>query len=192
MRERDMQYHTYADYLTWSASSGNELIDGVAYVGEPPAPPRLHQEVVVELCRQVSNSLEGKRCRAYVAPFDVRLPKDGASGDDQIDTVVQPDVLIVCDLQKLDDRGMRGAPDWITEVLSPSTASYDRSTKLTAYERAGVPEIWLIDPTQRTVTIYRIAAGHYTQPVVLELRGQTAITAVPGVSIDWDRLLLTQ
>lgn len=83
---------------------------------------------------------------------------------------------------------MRGAPDWIAEVLSPSTASYDRTTKLPAYERAGVPEIWLIDPTDRTVTIYRIAAGHCTQPVVLELRGQTAITAVPGVSIDWDRL----
>jgi Uma2 family endonuclease len=188
MRERDMQHHTYADYLTWSATSGNELIDGVAYVGEPPAPSRLHQEVVVELCRQVTNSLEGKSGRAYVAPFDVRLPKDSAADDDQIDTVVQPDILIVCDLRKLDDRGMRGAPDWIAEVLSPSTAGYDRTTKLPAYERAGVPEIWLIDPTDRTVTIYRIVAGHYTQPVVLELRGQTAITAVPGVSIDWDRL----
>lgn len=189
MRQRDIQHHTYADYLIWSATSGNELIDGVAYVREPPAPSRLHQDVVVGLCRQVTNSLEGKLGRAYVAPFDVRLPKDGAGRDDQIDTVVQPDVLIVCDLQKLDDRGMRGAPDWIAEVLSPSTASYDRTTKLRAYERAGVPEVWLIDPADRTVTIYRLAAGHYAQPIVLELRGKTAITAVPGASIDWDRLL---
>jgi Uma2 family endonuclease len=183
-----MRHHTYADYLTWSATYGNELIDGIAYVGEPPAPSRLHQEVVVELCRQVTNSLQGKPARAYVAPFDVRLPKHGGT-DDQIDTVLQPDVLIVCDLHKLDDRGMSGAPDWIAEVLSPSTASYDRTTKLAAYERAGVPEIWLIDPADRTVAIYRIAAGHYTQPIVLELSGQTGITAVPGVSIDWDRLL---
>ncbi|MFZ0551476.1 MAG: Uma2 family endonuclease [Steroidobacteraceae bacterium] len=189
MRERDMQHHTYADYLTWSATSGNELIDGVAYVGEPPAPSRLHQEVLVELCMQVTCSLEGKSGRAYVAPFDVRLPKNSADDDDQIDTVVQPDILIVCDLRKLDDRGMRGAPDWIAEVLSPSTARYDRTTKLSAYERAGVPEIWLVDPTDRTVTICRIVAGHYTEPVVLKLRGQTAITAVPGVSIDWDHLL---
>ena len=189
MRERDMQHHTYADYLTWSATSGNELINGVAYVGESPAPSRLHQEVLVELCRQVTNSLEGKPGRAYVAPFDVRLPKDSADDDDQIDAVVQPDIFIVCDLRKLDDHGMRGAPDWIAEVLSPSTASYDRTTKLSAYERAGVPEIWLVDPTDRTVTIYRIVAGHYTAPVVLKLRGQTAITAVPGVSIDWDHLL---
>lgn len=189
MRERDIHHHTYADYLTWSATSGDELIDGIAYVREPPAPSRLHQEVVVELCHQIAKSLEGKAGRAYVAPFDVRLPKDGADDDDQIDTVVQPDVLIVCDLQKLDDRGMRGAPDWIAEVLSRSTASYDRTIKLRAYERAGVPEVWLIDPVDRNVAIFRLAAGYYTRPMVLELSGQTAIAAVPGVSIDWDRLL---
>lgn len=188
MRERGTQHHTYADYLIWSATSGNEVIDGVAYVREPPSPSRLHQEFIVELCHQVTVALQGKPGRAYVAPFDVRLPKNGAEEDDQIDTVVQPDILIVCDRQKLDDRGMRGAPDWVAEVLSPSTASYDRTTKLSAYERAGVPEVWLIDPRDRTVTIYRMAAGRYTQPVVLTLRGRTDITAVPGISIDWDRL----
>jgi Uma2 family endonuclease len=188
MRERDMQYHTYADYLTWSASSGNEVVDGIAYVREPPSPSRLHQEIVVELCHQVATSLKGKPGRAYVAPFDVRLPKDSTAGDDQIDTVVQPDILIVCDLQKLDDRGMRGAPDWIAEVLSPSTARYDRTIKLSAYERAGVPEVWLIDPIDRTVAIYRIAARGYARPIVLELKGQTAIREVPDVSIDWDRM----
>ena len=190
MRQRDIQQHTYADYLIWSANSGNELIDGVAYVREPPAPSQLHQRVVVELCRQLANSLEGNAARVYIAPFDVRLPKHSGA-DDQIDTVVQPDILIVCDLQKLDERGMRGAPDWVGEVLSRSTARYDRTTKLAAYERAGVPEVWLIDPLERTVTIHRIAAGHYTRPVVLELAGRTAVTAVAGVSIDWDRLPAT-
>ena len=187
MRQRDMQHHTYADYLTWSATYGNEVIDGVAYIREPPAPSRLHQEVVGELHRQIANSLRGKRGRVYAAPFDVRLPKHGVA-DDQIDTVLQPDVIIVCDLHKLDDRGMHDAPDWVAEVLSPSTAIYDRTTKLRVFERAGVPEVWLIDLADRTVTIYRIATGHYMPPVVLELRGQTAITAVPGVSIDWDQL----
>ena len=70
---------------------------------------------------------------------------------------------------------MRGAPDWVAEVLSPSTAAYDRITKFRAYERAGVPEVWLMDPSDRTVTIYRIAGSHYTQPVVLELKGHTLI-----------------
>lgn len=190
MRQRDVQHHTYADYLTWSATYGNEVIDGIAYVGEPPAPSRRHQEAVGELYRQVTNSLQDRRARAYVAPFDVRLPKHGGA-DDQIDTVVQPDVVIVCDPNKLDDRGMRGAPDWIAEVLSPSTATYDRTIKLPVYERAGVPEVWLVAPADRTVTIYRIAHGRYTQPVVLELRGKTALAAVASVSIDWDRLPLT-
>ena len=188
MQQRDMQHHTYADYLTWSATYGNEVIDGIAYVREPPAPSRLHQEVVGELHRQIANSLQGKRARIYAAPFDVRLPKHGGA-DDQIDTVIQPDVIIVCELHKLDDRGMQGAPDWVAEVLSPSTATHDRTTKLRVFERAGVPEVWLIDPTDRTVSIYRIAACHYEPRVVLELRGQTAITAVPGVNIDWDHVL---
>ena len=112
----------------------------------------------------------------------------GRRDDDQIDTVVRPDILIAGDLQQLDDRGMRGAPDWIAEVLSPSTANYDRTTKLRAYERAGVPEVWLIDLTDRTVAVHRMTAGHYARAVLLQLRGQTAIIPVPGVSIDWDRL----
>ena len=188
MRQRDMQHHTYADYLIWSADRGDELINGVAYVGEPPAPSRLHQEVVGEIHRQVSNSLEGKPGSAYVSPSDVRLPKGGGA-DDRIDTVVQPDVFIVCDAQKLDERGTCGAPDWIAEVLSPSTARYDRTLKLRAYERAGVPEVWLIDPIDRTMAIYRIAAGRYAPPVIVALAGRTAIAAVPGTSVDWDRLM---
>lgn len=188
MRQRDMQHHTYADYLVRSADRGDELIDGVAYVGEPPSPSPVHQEAVGELNRQIGNSLDGRPSRVYVAPRDVRLPKHG-DADDQIDTVVQPDLLIISDLQKLDHRGICGTPDWIAEVLSPATARYDRTVKLPAYERARNPEVWLIDPLDRTVAIYRIAAGHYTQPAVLALAGRTALEAVPDISIDWERLL---
>lgn len=87
MRERSMQQQTYANYLTWSATSGDELIDGVAYVGEPPAPSRLHQDFIVELCRQLATSLLEKPRRVHIARFDVRLPEAGAIDDDQIDTV---------------------------------------------------------------------------------------------------------
>lgn len=191
MRQRDMQHHTYADYLIWSADSGNELIDGIAYVREPPSPSRHHQELVLELGHQLITSLRGRPARVYIAPLDVRLPK-GSTADDQIDTVVQPDVFIVSDLQKLDERGMSGAPDWVAEVLSPSTARYDQTTKLRAYERACVPEIWLIHPDDRTVTIHRMEAGRYTPPVILQLTDRTAITAVPDVSIDWDRLFASR
>jgi Uma2 family endonuclease len=187
----DTQHHTYADYLTWSRDHGDEIINGVAYIREPPAPSRFHQEIVGGLYRQVADALEGKSGRAFVAPFDVRLPKSDEA-DDQVDTVVQPDVLIVCDRRKLDERGMRGAPDWVAEVLSPATASYDKITKLMAYERAGVPEVWLIQPTERTLTIYRLQAGRYGRATTLELTGQIPITAVVGVTIDWDRLFASR
>ena len=186
--KRDTHYHTYADYLTWSGSYGDELIDGTAYVREPPSPTRSHQEIVGELYRQAANALEGKPCRVYVAPFDVRLPKS-TEEDDLVDTVVQPDVLIVSDLKKVDARGVRGAPDWVAEVLSPSTARHDQTLKLAAYERAGVREVWLIDPVDLTVTLYQLEAGSYGRATILELKGRTRLTAVPGVTIDWTRVL---
>ena len=184
---RDALHHTYADYLTWPEGEREELINGVAYVKEPPAPSRAHQEVVGELYLQIRLALEGKPWRAYVAPFDVRLPKAGES-DAQVDTVVQPDVLVVADLGKLDQRGMRGAPDWLVEVLSPATASHDQVVKLPVYERAGVLEVWLVHPIDRLATIYRLEDGRYGRPAVLDMKGRTPISAIPGVVIDWDRL----
>jgi Uma2 family endonuclease len=185
--QRDTQHHTYGDYLTWSDDCHDELINGIAYVKEP-GPSRSHQELVSELHYQVRAALDCKQCRVYIAPFDVRLPKFDEL-DEKIDTVVQPDLLIVCDRQKLDVRGMRGAPDWLVEVLSPSTAGYDQIIKVPVYERAGVPEVWLIHPIDRVLTIYRLQGGRYGRPTILELKGKTSLTSVPGVSIDWDRLL---
>jgi Uma2 family endonuclease len=189
--KRDTHYHTYGDYFTWSRNHGDELINGTAYVREPPSPSYWHQGIVGELYRQAANALEDKPCHVYVAPLDVRLPKS-TEEDDQVDTVVQPDVLIVSDLKKLDARGVRGAPDWVAEVLSPSTASHDQTVKLSAYERAGVREVWLIDPIDpidRTLTIYQLEAGYYGRATLLELKGRTQLTAVPGVTIDWARVL---
>jgi Uma2 family endonuclease len=184
----DTRYYTYKDYLAWSRPYGDELVDGAAYVREPPSPARLHQEIVSEVHRQMANALKDKPCRAYVAPFDVRLPKS-IEADDLVDTVVQPDLFIVCDLQKLDARGMRGAPDWLAEVLSPSTARHDQIVKLPAYERAGVREVWLIHPDDRTVAIYRLDGGRYGRATILELKGQTPLAAVPGVTVDWEPVL---
>ena len=188
LRKRDTNYHTYADYLAWSATYGDEVIDGTAYVREPPSPSYSHQGMVLELGHQLVVALQGKPWRAFVAPLDVRLPKS-TEEDDQIDTVVQPDVFIVCDLRKIDARGVRGAPDWIAEVLSPGTARHDKHVKVPVYERAGVRELWLIDTLDRTLTLYRLEAGHYGPPTFLGLKGQTPLTAVPGVTIDWEPAL---
>ena len=185
--KNDTHHHTYADYLAWPDGKTGELVNGVAYIPDPPAPERSHQEIVGELYRQVANAVEDKDCRVYMAPFVVRLPKS-TEPDDQVDTVVQPDVSIVCDLQKLDARGMRGAPDWVAEVASPSTARYDQVVKLSAYERAGVREVWLVDPADDALTIYELNAGRYGRPTIRELKGKTQLAAVSGVTIDWDRV----
>jgi len=186
--QRDSRHHTYADYLLWSNTYGDELINGTAYVREPPAPTRRHQRMVGEIYLQVATALKDEPCHVYIAPFDVRLPKFKEE-DDQVDTVVQPDLLIVCDLHKLDARGMRGAPDWVAEVMSPGTAKHDRFVKIPAYERAGVREAWLIDHIERTLAVYRLEAGRYNRAPLQELKEKTSLSAVPGVTIDWDRVL---
>lgn len=182
----DTLLHTYADYLGWPEALRYELIDGVAFHLRP-APARRHQDVVGLVFRQAGNALEGKPCRAYVSPFDVRLPK-GNEADAFVDTVVQPDVLVVGDPKKLDARGMRGAPDWVVEVLSPASSGYDQTVKLAAYERAGVPEVWLVHPIDRIVTVYLLQEGRYGRPRIHELVGELAVEVLPEVVINWSRL----
>lgn len=183
---RDFDHHTYGDYLHWPEDVRYELIDGAAYL-MAPAPTLDHQDIAGEIYRQLGNILQGKSCRAFIAPVDVRLPK-AQEGDEHIDTVVQPDVLVVCDPSKLDRRGVRGAPDLVVEVLSPSTASHDQLLKRRVYEQAGVPEYWLVHPTDRMVSIYRLVNGEYGKPDIHELKGRTLVEVLPGAAIVWDEL----
>lgn len=187
LQQRDDQRYTYADYRTWPEDVRYELIDGTAWLMSP-APGRVHQEIVGEIYYQTRQSLEGQPCVAFVAPFDVRLPK-GQEADDLIDTVVQPDVLVICDRDKLDDAGLRGAPDWVVEVLSPSTAAHDQTRKLAVYERSGVAEVWLVHPTDRTLSRYRLVDGRYGRPEIQALEGKSEVTDLPQITVDWDRLI---
>ena len=185
--KRDTQYHTYIDYLVWSREHGDELIDGTAYVKEPPSPVPAHQIIAAEIHFQLKTALEATEWVIYMAPLDVCLPKNG-DRDEDIDTVVQPDVLITTRAQT-GPRNIMGAPNWLAEVLSPSTARYDRNIKIPVYERAGVPEVWLVDFDARSVEIYRLSEGRYGPPTVTPLRGKTQLTVIPEGSVDWDRLL---
>ncbi len=178
--------YTYGDYRQWAGDERFELIEGVPHA-MAPAPGRRHQEVLLEVARQLGNALHGQPCRVYIAPFDVRLPQ-GDESDDLVETVVQPDLCVVCDPAKLDAAGCRGAPDWVLEVLSPASAGRDQIVKRALYERHGVREYWLLHPLDRVLTIYRLEQGRYTMPEVLELEGQTELRLLPGVRIDWDLL----
>ncbi|MCG6940862.1 MAG: Uma2 family endonuclease [Thiohalocapsa sp.] len=174
---------TYGDYRRWPEEERWELIDGEAW-DMSPAPTRAHQQMVVELTRQIGNFLLGKPCEVYAAPFDVRLPR-ADEADDRVESVVQPDVAVICDSSKLDDAGCRGAPDWIIEVLSRRTAVKDHTVKRDLYERHGVQEYWLVHPTDRVLTIYRLVDGAYGKPDVQALTGETPVRVIDGLGIQW-------
>lgn len=178
---------TYGDYLGWKDDKRWELIDGTAYL-MAPAPNWRHQELAGEIFRQVANQLAGKPCRPAIAPLDVRLPK-GDEADERVDTVVQPDVLIVCDSSRIDRRGVRGAPTFVLEVLSPSSASHDQIRKRAVYERAGVAEFWILHPVDGVLTIYRRGpAGAFAPPEIVESSGRIELSSVPGVGVDFTGL----
>lgn len=167
---------TYADYLTWDDDQRWELIDGEAFCMSP-GPNRLHQKWLGDLYVQFHTYLEGRPCEVYIAPFDVRLPEYSEASDEETITVVQPDMMVVCDRDKLDDRGVKGAPDLVVEIISPSTAKRDITTKYELYQCSGVKEYWLMYPNDRTLLVYRLSDDRkYASP---EVFGEGDIVSVP-------------
>lgn len=155
---------TYGDYRSWSHDERWELIDGVAY-NMSPAPSRVHQLVSGGLFFQFRIFLRSASCHVYAAPFDVRLPHDEEQ-DDEIDTVVQPDIVVVCDKNKLDEKGCKGAPDLVIEILSPATSAKDLHEKFGLYERSGVKEYWIVHPLERTVMVFRLEGEGFGKPAM--------------------------
>jgi len=147
--------YTYDDYCKWDDDKRWELIDGIAYAMS--APSVNHQRISRKLCTRFDNYLTGKKCEVFHAPIDVILNADGRN-----DTVVQPDLIIVCDSSKLDDKACKGAPDLIVEVLSPSTAKVDKGKKLKLYQNAGVKEYWIVDPDTDLLHVFTLYEGLYT------------------------------
>jgi len=145
--------YTYADYLTWFDDARRELIDGFVRLLFP-APRRIHQRIAGDLYGIIWNFLKKEKCQLFSSPFDVRLPKNGEKDGNQIYTIVQPDICVVCDLTKLDDYGCLGAPDLIIEIVSPSNTKYDVETKFQLYQRHGVREYWTVFPHDKMVNVF--------------------------------------
>lgn len=140
--------YTYADYLTWRFTERVELLRGwVAKMS--PAPNRYHQEISLELTIQLKSALRDNPCKLYVAPFDVRLPRTNGG-----ETVVQPDLCIVCDEAKLTEQGCTGAPDWVAEIISPGNSKKELDQKFALYEEVGVKEYWIVHPLDRSILRY--------------------------------------
>ena len=177
--------YTYADYLTWDDGQRWELINGEAILMSP-APELRHQGVSMALGSQIWNFLRDKPCQVFAAPLDVRLPGRG-EGDKSAEDVVQPDLVVICDPTKLDRKGCRGAPEWIIEILSPSTAARDHLQKRELYERYGVRELWLVHPVDQLVWVYRLGDdGTYGAPALSPMAGTLGVAILLDLTIDWD------
>jgi len=152
--------YTFADVLAWDEKERVEIINGEAVMMAPPS--RAHQEAVMALAAQLHEYLKGKRCKVYPAPFAVRLFEKAGDGPEDVDTMVEPDISVICDPSKLDDAGCKGAPDLVMEILSPSSLRHDRFTKYSLYQRAGVREYWIVDPASKSAQSFVLEDGRYS------------------------------
>ncbi len=180
------QTFTYANLRSWPDDERWELIEGEAFAMTGPS--WQHQRVSMNLGSQLNAHFggHGHGCMVFAAPFDVRLP-EGLEHDDAIETVVQPDIAVVCDKAKLDARGCRGAPELVIEILSPSTAARDHVTKRALYERHGVREYWLVHPLDRILMIYRRGeTGGFVQAEPVAAVGKLASPSFADLEVDWD------
>lgn len=183
LREEDARY-TYGDYIEWPDDERWELIHGVAW-NMSPAPGRRHQSLLGKLHYAFREPFEALPCEVYLAPFDVRIPKRDDQPDEDIDTVVQPDLTVVCDPKKLDERGCRGAPDLAVEILSPHTARKDLAHKYELYESSGVREYWIVDPGNRYITVYtRGDEGKFGAGALSQFDSTARSVIFPGLTVD--------
>jgi Uma2 family endonuclease len=183
----DYGSYTYADYLTWQMEEMVELIRGKVFRQAAAAPRRIHEELTVILVTRFYEFLKGSNCKVYTAPFDVRLPVSSKKHED-IDTVVQPDLCVVCDQEKLDELGCVGAPDLIVEILSPGNNKKELKNKYDVYESAGVREYWIIHPDERTLLIYTLDNGSYVASRLYTLGDRISSTSLPGFELDLDEV----
>ncbi len=179
--------YTYADYVKWQFDEMVELIHGKIY-RMSPAPNLEHQRVSGRLHTLINIFLMKGKCESFAAPFDVRLPLPPKKAKKhKIDTVVQPDITVVCDASKLDTAGCTGAPDWVIEILSKGTSKKDLNEKFELYQHAGVPEYWIAHPNDGTLMIFRLdKKGKYQslRPQPFGSGDDVSPAAFPDMKID--------
>ena len=141
--------YSYADYLVWKIKERVELLKGK--ILEMSAPSPIHQEISGNLQGALFVFLKNSKCKLYTAPFDVRFPQKGES---QVYTVVQPDLCVVCDFEKIDSKGCVGAPDLVVKILSPGNSKKEMKSKFALYQEEGVREYWVVDPERELVFVY--------------------------------------
>ena len=181
-------YYTYADYKEWELDEGErfELLNGEAYAMS--APSTKHQEIHREIFGQFYVFLRGKPCKVFSAPYDVRL---FYRADGRDDTVVQPDISVICDKKKIGPEGCRGAPDLVIEILSPSNSAIEMQLKLQLYREAGVIEYWVIDPENSTLMVY-LLQGDIIFTKIYKKTDTVAVKVLPGLNIELEQIFIEE
>ncbi|PRY86522.1 Uma2 family endonuclease [Mongoliibacter ruber] len=180
--EKADDLYTYADYLTWQMDEMVELIKGKIF--KQAAAPRVnHQRISIKISSDLFVFLDGKNCEVFTSPFDVRLPIKSKKNED-IDTVVQPDICVVCDPEKIDELGCVGAPDLVIEILSPGNNKKELQNKYEVYEESGIKEYWVIHPNECTLIINTLINGKYQASRIFTHGDKVASQAVEGFVLD--------
>jgi Uma2 family endonuclease len=177
--------YTYADYLKWRFDERLELIKGKIFKMSP-APSSQHQRISGKVHLKLGIYLQGKSCEVFTAPFDVRLNR--TIKDTQVTTVVQPDICVICDPDKIDERGAIGAPDIVIEILSPGNNKKELQNKYEVYEEAGVQEYWIIHPSEKTFLKYTLADGSYQASRLLTIGDEVTTPVLPGFVLSLDEV----
>jgi len=178
--------YTYADYLKWTFDERLELIKGKVFkIG--PAPGSVHQLISGAVFAELYNYLKSKPCRVFSAPFDVRLIRRSIDDKDII-TVVQPDICVICDLNKIDAKGCIGSPDIIVEILSPGNNKKELQNKYEVYEEACVSEYWIIHPLEKTFLKYTLTDSHFQASRLLTIGDEVTTPILPGFTLSLDEL----
>ncbi len=173
--------YTYFDYLGWKFSERVELFKGKVF-NMSPGPASKHQRLSNRLSVPLSNFLNGNLCEVFYAPFDVRLVRN--KDDKKVTTVVQPDICVICDPSKIDERGCNGAPELVIEILSPGNSKKEMKNKFELYEEAGVLEYWIVDPEKEMVLQYISKNGIFSNHRPLVSDDILESTVVEGFKLD--------
>lgn len=183
--KENMKY-TYADYLTWPENEQWELFDGIPYM--QAAPSWQHQAVSAALLSQFHNYLSGKECQVFASPFDLRLP-NREEKDEETNNVFQPDIVVICDKNKLKGTGYFGTPTLVIEISSPSTSRTDRVLKFNKYEKAGVKEYWIVEPDGKYVSIFTLQEDkRYGRPESYTEENKVKVSVFPDLLIDLSQI----
>ncbi|EPY99608.1 Uma2 family endonuclease [Mannheimia haemolytica] len=184
LNQLDLQKsYSYADYLLWEFKERVEIIKG-KIVAMSPAPTRFHQRISMKMTAKFLEVFDNHQCQIYSAPFDVRFPDENG----KVKTVVQPDLCVICDVSKLDERGCVGAPDLVVEILSPGNTKREMKDKYELYQEQGVKEYWIVSPETRTIQIFVLENGKYIgiQPVAEDEPATSVV--FPALSFSTEKL----